>query len=325
MSSTPPNPTPQADSTVLPDDVDAVAGGSKSAAPDIVNLPLGKELSESSALALAMSRPVRWIVIAGPSKAGKTTLLVSLFEMFQEGPVGGSLFAGSNTLPALELRCHLSRLASQNETADTERTEFTGAPTYLHMRICSQDTPQPPIDFLFTDVSGEMFKNARDSTTECKELTFLRRAGYFLLLLDGRKAVRVEKWAMVQDCKALLQSCVYSEMLAEDCVVNVVWSKFDYFVAAKNEKDDQTFRQEVERDFRASFGDRIVHLKFSVLAARPKRARSLGYGHGVPELLNEWVTFWPRIRHMDVYPHLLSGVRESELFGVRHFAAVRKT
>src|SRR5580698_7970222 len=74
--------------------------------PEFIDLPQGKELNDLAALDLAKSRPVQWIVLAGPTDSGKTTLLTSLYELFQWRKVEGYAFAGSMTLPAFEERCH---------------------------------------------------------------------------------------------------------------------------------------------------------------------------------------------------------------------------
>lgn len=328
MSTTPPQPVPPvippADQTSSAG-VAPVASTAASTISDIIDLPSGKELSDLSAIAFATARPIRWVVVAGPVGCGKTTLLTSLYELFQWSRIGEYLFAGSNTLPALEQRCHHSRIASENLVADTQRTPYKPEPTYLHMRICLATALHSPIDFLFTDVSGEMYEHGRDSTDECKELTFLRRAGNFLLLLDSEKGVRVDKrWAMVQEAKTLLQSCMDSTMLAEDCIINIVWSKLDYFVAAGDKKEDKEFREEVEKEFRASFGNRTKHLKFGEIAARPTMAPKLGFGKGVSELLSGWITDCPKAREMVLLPEPPLGTRESELFAQRHFATPTK-
>ena len=79
---------------------------------------------------------------------------------------------------------------------------------------------------------------------------------------------------MVQDAKSLLQCCLDSSMLEATCFVTVVWSKCDFFEAAKNKTAVDAFVKEVEDDFRASFGDRIPQLKFRRTAARPTRSRA---------------------------------------------------
>src|SRR5205085_5639270 len=121
---------------LIPSPTDTPSGtdaGNK--ASEYIDLPKGKELNESAALNLAKSRPVQWIVLAGPSDSGKTTLLTSLYELFQWRKVEGYAFAGSNTLPAFEERCYLSRRDSGNVTPHTPRTRYKGPhPEYLHLR-----------------------------------------------------------------------------------------------------------------------------------------------------------------------------------------------
>jgi hypothetical protein len=132
-----------------------------------------------------------------------------LYELFQLAPVGIYRFAGPNTLPAWEQRCHLSRVASENIVPDTQRTPYKDpTPTYVHLKIGADNTPPQRFDdILFTDVSGEMFEHARNSTDECKELTFLRRAEQFLVFLDSEKAIRpTSRWAMIGEAKSLLQA-----------------------------------------------------------------------------------------------------------------------
>ena len=64
-----------------------------------------------------------------------------------------------------------------------------------------------------------------------------------------------------------------------------------------------------------------MQLDFSEVAARtPRKEASLGFGYGVSELLAGWMQFRPHFTEMHLVVTGLSGTRESELFGVRHFA-----
>lgn len=293
------------------------------AVPEFIILPAGTELNEAQAQTMASGRPVRLIVIAGAADCGKTTLLTSLYELFQAGPIQANQFAGCDTLPAFEKRCHLSRVDSENEEPDTLRTAYDGPhPEYLHVKIQDVAAGASHIDFLFTDVSGEMFEHARNSTDECKKLTFLRRASHLLVFLDCEKAVHPEKrWGMVQDAKSLLQSFLDSDMLESACFVTVVWAKCDYFEAAKDKTPMNEFVKHVEDDFNASFSDRIPNFKFHRTAARPTRFPNLKMGYGVKELLGDWIVNWPQGRIMHLEPPVENGgQRESELFSRRHSA-----
>ena len=275
---------------------------------DLIDLPNGREISESSALAFANSRPVRWIVLAGQVGSGKTTLLTSLYDMFQWSRVGGFRFGGSRTLPGFEQRCHLSRAASERVVPDTSRTPYSPIPTFLHLRVSPADEVPSAIDFLFTDVSGEMFEHACNSTDECKELHFLRRAAAFVLILDGEKATRPERrWAMVEEAQGLLRSCLDSSMLAEDCKVIVLWSKGDCLETATESDEVREFRSEVERGFRAVFDGRLKHLAFDEIAARPTKAPQLGFGRGLAELLLRWAVDKSESAGMNLFPGSLKG------------------
>lgn len=318
--STPPQPQPVAPRTDGDVQASTTPVGSVVSEPalDLIDLPPGKELDELSAAKLQVSRPVRLVVIAGPVGCGKTTLLTSLYELFQWGNVSGYSFAGSTTLPAFERRCYFSRTASERSVPDTERTPF-GEVRYLHLRICKLGFSKGPLDLLFTDVSGESFERARDSIAECQQLNFLRRADHFLLLLDGEKLVQKEKrWQVAHDSMTLLRSCLDSGMLGGTCLVNVLWAKFDYFLAAKDEAHGK-FLEKLTREFDTEFASRVGRLSFSQIAARPTQGDSLKFGHGLVELLKDWATVSPRERLMNVLPDESIGSRESELFASRHF------
>ena len=68
--------------TVNDDTKDTVAKDTWSPESDVVNLPLGSELSEQDAIAIERAVPTRLIVIAGPAGSGKTTLLTGLYRSF---------------------------------------------------------------------------------------------------------------------------------------------------------------------------------------------------------------------------------------------------
>lgn len=321
--STPPSGPAQVWKAAAIPPTDVLGTDAEKKASEYIDLPKGKELNESAALNLASSRPVQWIVLAGPSDSGKTTLLTSLYELFQWRKVEGYTFAGSLTLPAFEERCYLSRRDSENPVPHTRRTLYEGPnPLYLHLRIRSTEGLRPFRDILCTDVSGEMFEHARDSTAECKELIFLKRANHFLLFLDSAKGVQEDKWAMFEDGKALLRSCVDSEMIGANCLVNVVWSRFDYF-AAEEAEGHRLFRTEVEKQLRETFNKVIPRFMFSEVAARPLKSPTLGIGYGVPAMLKRWAETPLEMKALDLFPKSYSGTRESELFAARHFDSTR--
>jgi hypothetical protein len=293
---------------------------------DIIDLFSGKEFNETAAVDLAVARSVNLIVCASPIDFGKTTLLTSLYELFQWAPVEGQRFAESLTLLAFEERCHQARVASKNVHPKTQRTHYKSDADYLHLRTSSIQAPSKYSDFLFTDVSGEMFDRAVNSEDECKQLKFIRRANHLLLLFDTGKAMQATKWAMLQNSQMLLRSFLDNNMLSPYCVVTVVWSKHDYFEAATGSDKTELvkFRKAVADQLQASFASRVTELRFRDVAARPLMKRDLGFGSGVPKLFADWVADNGHLRALDLHPKGPVGVRESELYAQRYFAEETK-
>src|SRR5437763_1629473 len=58
---------------------------------EMVDLPDGLDLTTTTASQIARGRLTRVIVITGDQDSGKTTLVSSLFDRFQEGPFAGYL------------------------------------------------------------------------------------------------------------------------------------------------------------------------------------------------------------------------------------------
>lgn len=276
----------------LPASADAILAA-KDATAGLINLPAGVELNEAQAQKMEAEKPVRLIVVAGAIDCGKTTLLSSIYEMLQLGPIDKKQFAGCDTFPAFEKKCHLGRSDSGNKEEDTVRNTYEGPnPEYVHLKLQNGAKALGHIDFLFTDVSGEMFEHARNSTDECKKLEFLRRASHILIFLDCDKLLQpTKRWGMIKDARSLIQSCLDSEMLSPDCFVTVVWAKVDMIEAAKG-KDKSTAKENMEhvkQEFNEAFGAHIKNFKFHRTAARPNFYPSLKFGHGVHELLDDWV------------------------------------
>jgi len=196
-------------------------------ADEFVKLPEGGAFDLLSASVVTCANSTQVIVLAGGIGSGKTTLLASIYEKFQKSPFAGYIFAGSLTLPAFERRCHLARIASERSQPDTERTKGM-EDTLLHLRVRKQDLSYPSQDLLFTDLGGERFRLARDSTEECRRLEILLRADHFVLLMDGEKLAQVEDRLQARaSSRSLLRSCLDAQMLGAHSYVDVLFTKWD--------------------------------------------------------------------------------------------------
>jgi energy-coupling factor transporter ATP-binding protein EcfA2 len=286
----------------------------------MIDLPRGKELDNVAVTKLQAARPVRMVVLVGPVASGKTTLLNTVNDLFQEGKIGTYSFSGSMTLPAFEERCHLSRTTSERAAQDTDRTKVKDA-RYLHLQVSGSDLNPDPVDLLFTDISGETFEDARKSISECQELTFLQTADHVLLVIDCEKTVDLKKRnKVIHQAMGMLRQCLDSGMLSNSFFVTVVWAKYDW-IAASEDGEHKLFLQRTTKEFEEQFASRVGKLSFAEVAARPEKG-DLKFGHGVPELLKEWAVSSPRHREMNLVPDE-AGDRESEKFLKRHFNAIQ--
>src|SRR4051812_46965051 len=97
----------------------AAERGHQTADPDeleatvAIGLPGADTLNLDGGSRLLRAGETRIIAVIGPSDAGKTSLIASLYDLFQEGPVAGVEFARSRSLHAFERTCHDARAASR--------------------------------------------------------------------------------------------------------------------------------------------------------------------------------------------------------------------
>ena len=278
-------------------DADASTGLPEPPGDELVDLPSGSDLSPEMARAITAASLTRLVLLAGEAASGKTTLLSAIYEKFSEGEFADLLFAGSVTLVGWEKRCHLSRVASNADKADTERT-LGLEQRLLHLRVRDKSLEAPAQDLLFTDLSGEVFRLIRDSTAECQHLGMLKRADHFVLLLDGEKlASSASRHEAHNNGMALLRSCVDAGMVASHSFVDVVFSKYDLMEGAG--RDTTSFLTHIVETTRSRFGGRLGRLRFHKVAARPALG-TVEPAFGVNGLLRAWVDDSPYLSERGV-------------------------
>lgn len=250
--------------------------------PKTIPLLSGDELDGATALAITRATLARVVMLAGPVGSGKTTLLASIYELLGRGRIRGYSFAGSNTLPVMERRCHLSRTASQRAEADTERTKLDEELKLLHLHLA--DGAGKKTHLFMSDPSGEAFRIARDSIEECRKLTILRRADVVVFCLDGGGLSRRRtRHGIIADARTLLRSMLDAEMLGSSSHAQVLFTKSDQLANPEGTTGPELMA-EIERDFRANFAARLRRLEFLRTSVKP-----LAQAIGIEELLASWV------------------------------------
>lgn len=252
--------------------------------------PTGEALTAEEALAVTRAAPARVIVIAGPARSGKTTLIASLYERFHDGPLAGYLFAGSRTLVGFEKRCHLSRRASGRETPDTERTSHAASDVLLHLSVRAQEGGQC-LDLLFTDIYGEAFRQAADSTDEAEQLTVLKRADHVALLVDGAKlASLTQRQEPYSQADALLASCLEVGVLGPESRVQILVTKADKLRGGTRPEVNLAFVAERWAWLEGRYRGRFASFDQFEVAVRPEAPGPLGAAHGLDTMFPLWAS-----------------------------------
>jgi len=277
-----------------------------------ISLPSGNTLGEEDAFGVTRSNPTTVVVLAGPQGSGKTTLITSIYESFLEAPFGGYLFAGSQTLVALERICHEGRVHSGRETAFTARTSMGEGVQFVHFSVV--ESPESSAqDLLISDISGELFESFRDSSSACKRATFLRRADVLCLFVDGALVADPSKRHVAKsDTRLLLRSLMDAGILHPTCRVQVVFAKWDLVLHAEEHEALVHFASGISETMRAEFS--LPEPAFYEVAARPKRPAP-PFAHGVPTLMRSWIAPARNVVQPALYvPNLRGAKREMDRF-----------
>lgn len=141
-----------------------------------------RQLQLSDAQALAARRGLSIVLFAGPTDAGKTTLLVKIWSSFLADPIlGGARFAGSWTSLGFERRDFQTRAASKRDRPAVPRTrqEDDG---FLHLRVSDG---QELRELLLSDMAGETFDAIVNGATFSDELDWSSRISCALVCVSA--------------------------------------------------------------------------------------------------------------------------------------------
>jgi hypothetical protein len=270
-----------------------------------VELPSGEALGDQQGAEVTRQGRTQLIVLAGPSGSGKTTIITSLFEAFLNAPFGKFLFAGSRTLVGFERRCHDARISSGRPVPHTVHTPVETT-DFLHLKLAS---PGPrmigPENLLLADVSGERFRELRDSSDAVKNMGMLRRVDHLCIVLDGEKlADPQDRYSARSDARMLLRCIAQEGVLPAGCKIEVVFSKWDLLVSEAGSSAPVPFVEDTKQAIRKIAAD-LSPVEFFQVAARPENPR-LPFAFGLPTLLRAWLER-PTARKMKLYMPRIEG------------------
>jgi len=226
------------------------------------------------------------VVILGDLDSGKTTLLATIFDLFQTGDFQNLLFAGSLTQKGFERRSHLSRVVSGRSKADTERTkslEFR----VLHLAVKVKGRSEVR-HLLLSDVSGETIRQARNSSSVMKkQLQVVKHADHLFYVLDGEGLTSQNRAKTLLNADLFIKSAIQNQIFNSSTKLNILITKWDKLKGERN-FDGGKFLEELKQRFEDKFGPDLGMIVFSKIASRPdEHVKEFDMGYGVSEFLND--------------------------------------
>lgn len=272
---------------------DTVAPNEDQSKANLIKLFSGTELSMNELGLVTNEHPTNLIIVIGESFSGKSTILTSVFDMFQVGKFKQFYFAGSYTQYGFESRCHLSRADSgliEPDTAHTLSVEFN----FLHVAYKNIDSlTGRPYHLLLSDISGERFNMAINSSGMMKEMDLMKEADHLVYLLDGEKiADKYQRNAIITRAGQFITRALDNGVFNNSTDLTIIFTKCDLLCDLQ---DDGTI-EKIKKSFIDRHGRRMNSLNFETIAARPKPPTTeIPFGHGLERLLGLWSQKKPQL------------------------------
>lgn len=256
-------------------------------APDL-QLPRAERLELSEASAILRAAPSRLIAIVGPTSSGKTSLIASLCNLFQKGPVESLSFARSRTFFAFEQACHHARAVSRRNTPQTEHTHLGSGVGFYHLGITDDGNF---MQLLLADRPGEDYRSVADDPSNALEFVEIRRADSILVMVNGELLLDLTARHNVrQDTLMILQGLKDGDVLSKSQRLAVVLTKLDAIQVAQPAERDRALRDfdSIMNLIRARF-EPIFHEILPFKIAASPATEILPYAYGSDELLKFWI------------------------------------
>ena len=252
-----------------------------------IQLSTADTLTPSEASGLLRAGDARVIAILGPLGSGKTSLIASLYDLFQAGPIAEIEFSRSQTLHAFEHACHDARSASRRAEPDMTRTPRGGVRFY-HLDI-GGGAAGHVLTLIIGDRSGEEYREVANDASSASSFSEVVRADSLTVLIDGERLLHTgARHNLRSEIILMLQALHDGDGLRCGSRLALVLTKLDAV-------QDSTYAERVDSDFnsllshlREQFGEILSAIEPYRIAASPKND-TMTRGTGVPDLLSFWL------------------------------------
>ena len=244
-------------------------------------------LTPSQASGLLRAGDARVIAILGPLESGKTSLIASLYDLFQARPVGKISFSRSRTLHAFERACHDARSASRRDKPHMYRTRRGGVRFY-HLEIGGGPAGEG-LSLIMGDRSGEEYQEAADDVSIASAFLEVVRADSLTVLVDGDRLLDTgARHNLRSEILLMLQALYDGNALRSGSRLALVLTKLDAVLGSPYPERAVSDFDHLLDHIRVLFGDVLPMIEPFKIAASPK-TNTLPMGTGVPDLLSFWL------------------------------------
>lgn len=251
-----------------------------------LRLPGADTLTLTEASRIMRARDARVIAILGPKGAGKTSLIASVYDLFQEGAVSGTEYARSETLHAFELACHYARAASRRSEPDMERTPL-GEVRFYQLDLTS-GAAGDQLALLLGDRAGEEYRSAADDAANLPAFPEVSRADTVTVLVDGERLLDAgARHNLRSEIILMLQALLDGSALRSGHRLVLVLTKVDAVQASPQWDRAENDFVALEAQVRQAFGNQFQEIRACRIAASPK-SDAVARGAGVADILALW-------------------------------------
>lgn len=252
-----------------------------------VQLSASEEFTLAEAEQALRDKPCNVIAIVGPHDAGKTSLIASIYDLLQEGPLGTYKFAGSGTLHAFERACHDSRRESERSKPHMQRTQLGEVKFFdldLFDSLCSRKHAA-----LLANRAGEDYVNVQTDPDLARSYPELSRADTITVLADGEKLLGGERHLAKRELKLILRAFQEANATQSWQRLAIVLTKVDAVRSDEiNGPNAFRFFEDLVATLRRDTAGHFIEVQAFQVAASPKSDKA-SRGEGMLKLLQFWM------------------------------------